>query len=436
MSITSFASSKYRGGNMTLLVERMMSDELERLRSETDVWAAGALPSTGDVDSPADLRLGAHPNKAADDYVADASDNTICKFRALIDLEKVRHAQQFFATFGLQIGAALVCKSLPDSYAAARGAQVLYLSGELVLDPARRVRETTQFVLTLMTPLPASADNPRAPTTLDPGQPGAIAARSIRVFHQNVRNFITDQCQERWSRRQDYFEKDVAPGGPKLGAPLNQEDLIGTLHEFTVGVFECLDLLGVPYSHDDKAAWFHVWDVVGCHMGIGTKSALGTAANDIEIDPLCTHFLRLDPKLSEATLAVIRRRHHMKSVEGTILTNALLAEFQRPLQRSMKPFPAALTRYLLGDETANLLEISRGGWLQQFLLSMNSVPRIAAIVGHRRKGAFVRVTTSELSAMATQQLLQSYVQEGRGPGRGFEVPSHLQNAWGLLPARV
>jgi hypothetical protein len=281
-----------------------------------------------------------------------------------------------------------------------------------------------------MTPQPHFGELEDAPTTLSPGQPGAIAARRMRIFHQCVRNFIDGSCTEKWDRRAKYFN-DVAPNGPALGRPINQEDLLGTLHEFTVGVFECLDVLGVPYSDDDKAAWFHVWDVVACHMGVGTESAFENGGCDISIADPCKYFLPLDPKLSEATLAVIRRRHRMKSVEGTILVNALLAELQHPLPRGLKPLPASFMRYLLGNETANLLGISRGGWMQQWLLSMNSVPRIAQIVARRRKGALVRLTTSELSAMATQQLLQAFVDEGRSGGRPFEVPPQFENAWGL-----
>ena len=219
---------------------------------------------------------------------------------------------------------------------------------------------------------------------------------------------------------------------PRSGEPLNQEDLLGTLHEFTVGVFESLNVLGVPYTADDEEAWFHVWDVVGCHLGIGTESAFNAQESQTKVAAPCKHFLRLDPGGSASTLDAIRRRHHMESYEGTILTNALLGELERPLQRGMKPFPASLMRYLLGNETANLLGISRGGWMQQWLLSLNGIPRVTEIVARRRKGAIVRLTTSELSAMATQRLLQAFDEEGRRPGgRPFEVASHLRNVWGL-----
>ncbi len=416
---------------MTLFVEHSMSQVLDTLRWETDAFAATCVPARpGAGGQLHKVVRGDDLVGPQSDYINDTSDPTRHEFARLIDPVKVRHAQRFFATYGLQIAAGLLCKALPDSYAAARGAQVLYLTGELVSNPARRVRETTQFVLNVMTPPAQFAENEKAPTTLSPGQPGALAARRIRMFHQFVRNAVDGEWAERWKRIGAYFQ-EVAPDGPPLGKPLNQEDLLGTLHEFTVGVFESLNVLGVPYTADDEEAWFHVWDVIGCHMGIGTESAFEALESQTVISATCKYFLRLDPKGSAATLDEIRRRHRMESHEGTILTNALLAALERPLERGMKPFPASLMRYLLGDETANLLGISQGGWIQQWLLSLNGVPRVAEIVARRRKGAIVRLTTSELSAMATQRLLQAFVEEGRTGGRTFEVASHLRNAWGL-----
>jgi hypothetical protein len=248
-----------------------------------------------------------------------------------------------------------------------------------------------------------------------------------------VRNLIANNHADRWNSRAKYF-KEIDPDGPALGKPVNQEDLLGTLLEFSVGVFECMDALGVPYTDDDKAAWFHVWDVVGRHMGVGTLSAFEGGDHETTIADEAKYFLPLDPKLSDATLAQIRRRHRMATVEGSILVNALLAELERPLQRGMKPLPASLMRYLLGNETANALGISRGGWPQQLMLTMNSVPRIANIVKRRRTGLLVRATTSELSAIATQALLRGYVDEGLAGGKKFVIPSHLLNSWGISAA--
>ena len=394
---------------MNLLVSHQAAQRLEQLRQRTDLLAD------------------------RDGYVMDASPSTTAAFDHLIDVDQVRHAQGFFATYGLPITAALLYKALPDSYAAARGAQVLGLTGELVSAPDRRVRRTAQFLITMMTPASADRQSGRT-TTLHPGRPGAIAARQLRVVHGGVRDYVTGECQHRWAAKEKYFTQ-VDPNGPALGKPLNQEDLIGMLHEFSVGVFESLDVLGVPYRADDKAAWFHVWNVVGCHMGIGTDDAWRKGGQPATIHPDCAFALPLDPAASAETLALIRKRHWMASFEGSILVNALLADLERVLPRGLKPFPAALMRYLLGEDTANMLGISRGGWLQQALLTANSARWVADAIRTRRRGAVVRFTTSELSAMATQRVLQSYLDEAGQGGPPFELSSSFRNSWGIASRR-
>jgi hypothetical protein len=71
--------------------------------------------------------------------------------------------------------------------------------------------------------------------------------------------------------------------------------LLGTLHEFTVGVFECLDVLGVPYSDTTRrrgstsgTSWVATWV-----SGPRAPSRI----SDTSIADLCKYFLPLDPKL-------------------------------------------------------------------------------------------------------------------------------------------
>src|SRR4029079_15328362 len=78
---------------MNTLVTQMTSARLDQLRGRTDVL---------------DLT----------DYVHDASTRTFGAVDHLIDVDQVRHAQQFFATSGLPITAGLLFKALPESYAA------------------------------------------------------------------------------------------------------------------------------------------------------------------------------------------------------------------------------------------------------------------------------------------------------------------------------
>jgi hypothetical protein len=413
-----------------------LGQQLDRLRLVTDSFAAGLLNGAPDDLLQHVLTPGFAWPKEVGDYLDGKQDGDWEAFDAVIDIEQVRHAQEFFATFGLHVGAALVHGALPDAYAAARGAQVLYLTGELVSRPERRIRETTQFVFDVMTPdLELSFHGDKPQTTLHPGQGGARSARRVRMFHQAVRRYLTSGGRERrWENRQEYFATDD-PRGPALGQPLNQEDLLGTLLQFTVAVFDSLTQLGVPYTNDDKTAWFHVWDVVGRHLGIGTESAIQGVGPHTEIDAEMAEFLPLDADLSGETLDLIRQRHHLASHEGKILVNALLHELHRPLPRGMKPFPASLIRYLVGKEVADLLGITQGGWAQMWLDSLGRMARVSRRLRGGIIGGGPRLATSELSAWATRALLQQFIDQAGRADRPFRVQTQLSNAWGLAETR-
>jgi hypothetical protein len=406
---------------MNQWTEHAMGVRLDELRQDGDAWAARR--------KGLDLRaLLAGPPPGGPVEPAEAPRDEDEAFSRLINPEKVRRAQSFFETFGLQIGAALLHRSLPESYAAGRGVQVLYLTGELVSSPERRIRQTMQFILDVMTPDPnISQKDPSKTTTLHPGQRGAEAARRMRLFHQAVRHFIADSG--RWGDREKYFE-GLQPDGPPLGRPLNQEDLLGTLLEFSVGVFESLDRLGVPYTADDKIAWLHVWDVISRYMGIGTASAFRSLGSTTTIAPEMKPFLPLDAVHSHEVLAVIKRRNLVETFEGKVLVNVLLSVLQHPLSRGLKPLPASLMRYLLGSDTSDMLGITRGGWFQEWLLSAETLPRLAKAVTSGRTGGPVRAATGELSSFMTYQLLQSYIDDAEAK-RPFSVEPMLQRSRGL-----
>ncbi len=355
---------------------------------------------------------------------------------AIIDVQKVKHAQRFFETYGLHVSAVLLHQSLPEAYACARGAQVLYLTSELVSHPARRIRETARMLIAVLSEDPAIADQDRQHlTTLHAGQVGARLARRVRLFHGIVRKMFESESDPtlstRWKEREQSFERH---GRPTLGQPINQEDQLGTLFTFTVSVFEGLGRLGVPYNDDDIDAWFHVWDVVGRHLGVGVESALSEGESHCrrpaEHDIFGTHFT---PKVSTELMAVIRRRHQEGSHEGKILANALLQEVQKPLSRSMKPLPAMLIRYLAGDEVRTMLGVRSGGWGHYWanrLLISRRVSKVAI-------GRPTRFSGGELSAMMGREILQMFtdtsplnVFENRDRG-GVQLPDSLCRSWGI-----
>ena len=154
-------------------------------------------------------------------------------------IERVR---RLFLDHGVEIFLVLACYSLPSAYGAAKGARVLGRSRYLLDDPVRRLCETARFVMNVM---------------LDPVERGLPAARQVRMIHATLRMLMVASESEPW---------DVE----RLGVPINQEDLLGTLMTFSWVVMDGLARLGVPEARDaeTRQAVIDVWRMIGLELGI------------------------------------------------------------------------------------------------------------------------------------------------------------------------
>src|SRR5271163_1133760 len=127
------------------------------------------------------------------------------------DMAKIKRGQQLFETWGLEIACCLFCASLPSAYAAAKGVQVLYLTGRLDTDPRRRVMETGQFLIDV-----ANVGG------LGKNGTGRRTIQRVRLMHAAVRHLIKARN-----------EKTPGTWNPEWGLPINQEDLAGTRMSFS-----------------------------------------------------------------------------------------------------------------------------------------------------------------------------------------------------------
>src|ERR1700756_2420128 len=127
------------------------------------------------------------------------------------DMRKIKRGQQLYDTWGVLITLCLFCASLPASYAAADGVKVLYLTARLDTDARRRVMETGQFLIDVLTV-----------GGLDEHGKGRRTIQRVRLMHAAVRHLITAR-------------NELTPGmwHPDWGTPINQEDLAGTLLSFS-----------------------------------------------------------------------------------------------------------------------------------------------------------------------------------------------------------
>ena len=92
---------------------------------------------------------------------------------------EIGRGQDLFQELGPEVLLILGCYSLPAAYAATKGARVLAQTGFLTEDTDRRLGETSQMVVDVMTT-----------GGLEPGGTGVWAARKVRLMHAAIRHLV------------------------------------------------------------------------------------------------------------------------------------------------------------------------------------------------------------------------------------------------------
>ncbi len=306
-----------------------------------------------------------------------------------IDPELVRRGETVFANHGPEILMLLATYSLPASYTARRGVQVLAQTGRLESQPVRRLIETTQMVIDVMTPGGlARGDGPRSHGK------GVRSAQKVRLMHAAIRRLILERYGEDWVE--------------SYGVPINQMDLCGTLMTFSAVILDGLEMLRVKLSDEEKAAYLYAWQVVGEIVGVHESLIPRTVQRADELKD------------------VIRESEIGRSEQGIELTRALILAYQRLAEpKVLAGLPVALMRRFLGSY-ADVLEVPKADWtgvLVSIMVGLSGVFdflfrtfRFSGWV-HRKFALF---------------MIDVFLRMERGGSRpSFDIPDHLADGWGL-----
>lgn len=298
------------------------------------------------------------------------------------DPELMRQGEALFGRYGPQAVVALFCGALPASYAAAHGVQVIHLTARLATDPFRRITETAQMLVDVL-----------APGGLEPGGNGIRSAQKVRLMHAAVRHLILESGK--WN--------------PEWGHPINQEDLAGTLVDFSYAVVVGLEKLGCTMSAREQEAYLHCWKVVGYVLGL-----------DPEVIP--------EDMADCAALAErIHQRHFRASPEGQELTRALiqLAEHVTPGDL-FDGMAASLMRHILGDDISEMLKVPTADWTRHLIGPLALMGRTSDEMGDRSWAV------AKLSEVFGRKLLEGMLWMSRGAERPpFRIPPTLRETWYL-----
>lgn len=309
-----------------------------------------------------------------------------------LDREKLRQGQELFDLFGPEVMMILGFYSLPASYAARKGVQVLYRTGFLQKRPVRRVFETAQMVVDVMTE-----------GGLEPNGRGVRTAQKVRLMHAAIRYMIRHDPEHPWDAQ-------------TLGQPINQEDLAGTLMTFCYVVLEGMKAFHIRLTPEQQESWLYAWQAVGRLMGVDERLVPASMDEARQITSL------------------IRQRQISASPEGVAMTAALLDGMKQLTPDRLDGLPASMTRFFLdqdqwqGLNVADLLQVPKPDWT---ILIPRAIKHIAWVVDWVADNTFI---TAKLLRYLSKGVIEGMLLVERGGQRTpFYIPKHLHERWQLDP---
>ena len=331
------------------------------------------------------------------------------------DPQRIRNGQELFRDFGLIAFSILGCASLPACYAAGDAAKVLWLTQRLETHVTRRIVETAQMIVDVM-----------SPGGLEPGGRGILSAQKVRLMHAAVRHLVsTDPQAARPNIPPKHFGDVLSAHQWKTdqwGLPINQSVMAGTLLTFSYIILRSLRVLGVQLSPQQEADYLHTWNVVGHIMGVHDRFL--ETANSYEN--------------AERLFNTILDRNRDQSPEAKALTQAVI-DFMAGVIGKVLPFssmlpvahiPRMMIRDLVGDQTAASLGI-RLTWIDRAGSAL--MARVMRGLGHFEGEAYEGLGEKhKMAEWLFREMAKEIWTLPRGGERGlFFIPTELADGWNL-----
>jgi hypothetical protein len=303
-----------------------------------------------------------------------------------VDFGTLDRAGELLLRSGVFGGLVLGLQALPNGYASPGGNKPLALSGRLVEQATRRLSETSRFVHAVC-----------LPGGMRRGAAGFAASVKVRVMHAQVRRLL--RKSGKWDAR-------------AWGEPINQHDMVATTMLFSLVVLDGLRHLGFRVRPVEAHRYVQLWRYVGWVLGTDPELLFATEAEGLKLADL------------------IRKTQALPDDDSRALTKALFesavrgARDARERKRAERfaPVAYALSRYLLGKELADALEVPRTR-LVRAMPALRLVIRLC-------DGARARVHLLDAAAVVLgSRYWEDVVERGLGPrGTDFAPPAVLRPA--------
>jgi hypothetical protein len=305
-----------------------------------------------------------------------------------VDRDRLERGCRLVVDHGPQVCLALSTASLVFCYAGYPGVKVLTFSHRLDQDAYRRVGETAQFLLSVT-----------APGSLGDGGRGIRKIQKVRLLHGSIRHLI--DRSRRWDTAAD-------------GVPICQEDLAGTLLSFSWTVVDSLRKLGVAVSDAEGEDYHYRWRAIGEMLGV---------------DPAV---IPPDLAAAEQLAGAIARRNHRPSDEGIAMTSALFEMHANSLPPGFDGAAPAITRFLLGHEICDHVDVPRSRWDQRIARARRAVRLLDRAQSSR--GPLGSLTQLVSAGLLNQRAVR--MAGRRSASFSIPVPAGLEQRWtasGVFP---
>ena len=240
-----------------------------------------------------------------------------------VDFVAIDRAGELLLRTGAFGGLILGLQSLPYGYAAPAGNKPLAFSGRLKEQAPRRLSETSRFVHAVC-----------LPGGMRRGSEGFAICVKVRVMHAQVRRLLARSGKwncEAW------------------GEPINQHDMVATTMLFSLVVLDGIRKLGFRVTDTEAQRYVQLWRYVGWLLGTDYELLFATEAEGLELADL------------------IMKTQAPPDDDSRALTKALFDsgprgardDKERKRAERMAPVAFAMSRYLLGKETADALAVPR-----------------------------------------------------------------------------
>ncbi|WP_031073152.1 oxygenase MpaB family protein [Streptomyces sp. NRRL WC-3742] len=298
-----------------------------------------------------------------------------------VDWTLMEKARLFFIDNNVHISTALSFAAMPACYLVPNVARLLSATHALNY-PSKRMAETGQFTVYLM-----------QPGAFEAGSRFIPAAQKVRLLHASIRHHL---------RREDRWDVGTS------GVPICQEDMIGGQMFFSMLVLDSLHRLGIHMSTEGAEAYLYAWQVVGAMLGVDQSAVPQTMDEAREF------------------MDLYMLRHMGPSEEGARLTRQLIDLYEEVVPGTFfDPIVSSLIRYLVGDTSADWLNVPRTAWDTVVKAAPHLLGVLETIEDRSPLGAWALDRLGHLTTIFEISSLT------RGRVMHYAIPEHLRKDFGV-----